>query len=110
MTPKKHPEIAGRGVEYGWGKSKYEFRHSNDYSPNSEAFEKRVRYSLLSVTLARARKYLRRANDYKRAYRELEAGGSAEEAAVYADIEKIKRECKTHRCTFDQDYAFIAHS
>ena len=110
MTPKKHPEIAGHGVEYGWGKAKYEFRHSNDYSPNSEAFEKFVRFSLLPVTLARARKYLRRVNDYKRAYRELEVGGSVEAAAVYADIQKIKRKCKTHRCTFDQDYAFIVKS
>ena len=43
--------------------------------------------------------------------RELEAGGSGEEATdVYADIEKSKEECNTHRCTADQYSAFIAHS
>jgi len=110
MTPKKHPEIAGCGVEYGWGKSKYVFRHNNDYNPRAEAFEARTRAALASVTLARSRKYLRRANDYKRAYREIALGGSAEAAAFYADIEKIKKTCKSHRCTFDQDLKFIVSS
>ena len=29
FTPKGHPEIAGCGIEYSWGKSKYEFRRAN---------------------------------------------------------------------------------
>ena len=27
LTPKQHPEIAGCGIEYCWGKAKYEFRN-----------------------------------------------------------------------------------
>jgi hypothetical protein len=30
QTPKGHPELAGRGIEYCWGKSKYEFRKHNN--------------------------------------------------------------------------------
>jgi hypothetical protein len=38
LTPKCHPEIAGRGVEYAWGYSKLRFRkHFNDAVP-SHAF------------------------------------------------------------------------
>ena len=109
MTPKMHPEIAGEGIEYCWGRSKYEFRHHNDYNPNAEAFERRVRIALLSCNLSLSRKFLRKANDYKRAYREL-GEGRTEAGAVYADIEKLRKECKTHRCTFDQDYKFIVEA
>jgi hypothetical protein len=109
-TPKGHPELAGCGVEYGWGKSKYTFRHINNYSSNKVAFMKIVRQSLASVTLERARRFLRRANDYKRAYRALAEGAGAEAVAAYADIEKLRKESKAHRCTFDQDYKFITLS
>jgi hypothetical protein len=30
LTPKCHPEIAGRGIEYGWGHSKLRFRRGID--------------------------------------------------------------------------------
>jgi hypothetical protein len=108
QTPKGHPELAGCGVEYGWGKSKMTFRHTNDYSSNKVAFEKCVRQSIASVTLERARRFLRKANDYKRAYRALAAGAGAGKVAEYADIEKMRKQSKAHRCTFDQDYKFIS--
>ena len=107
-TPKKHPEIAGRGVEYCWGKSKVHFRHNNNYSPNATNLEERVKESMNTagvLTLARVRKFQRKANDYKRAYLAL-AGDEATEIE-HKDIEAMKKKCKTHRCTLDQDYAFI---
>ena len=110
QTPKGHPELAGRGVEYCWGKSKYTFRHINKYSPNKEVFEKAVRKALQSVSLQSSRRFLRKANDYKRAYRTLMEGGGADEAAAYADVEKLRKESKAHRSTFDQDYKFIVHA
>ena len=55
----------------------------------------------------------RRCNDYKRTYMKLDAaasdGGESGELE-FANIEKIKKECKTHRCTLDQDYKFIKES
>ena len=66
--------------------------------------------ALKSVTLRRARGFLRKANDYKRAYRMLIEGAGVVAAALYADIEKMRALVKTHRCTFDQDYKFITRS
>ena len=60
------------------------------------------------LTLSRARAYARKANDYKRSYMALDGGAVGE--VEYADIEKMKKKCKTHRCTLDQDYKFIAES
>jgi len=37
-------------------------------------------------------------------------GGGADEAAAYADVEKLRKESKAHRSTFDQDYKFIVHA
>ena len=111
-TPKKHPEIAGRGIEYCWGKAKMTFRHNNNYSSNAKNLEGRVRDALDSstvLTLERARKFNRKATDYKRSYVVLDGGEGGGEVE-YADIEKMKKQCKAHRCTLDQDYALIQNS
>jgi glucan phosphorylase len=65
---------------------------------------------LASVTLKRSRAYLRKASDYKRAYRMLNEGHGVGTAAQYAEIEKMRALVKTHRCTFNQEYKFIAIS
>lgn len=31
MSPKYHPELAGVGIGYGWGKAKLEFRRRINY-------------------------------------------------------------------------------
>ena len=87
QTPKGHPEVAGEGVEYEWGKSKMDFRRTNNYDPNVQRFERRVRQSMCTVDIPKAqtwdkvadkiavlpkrrvRKYRRKANEYKKAYR-----------------------------------------
>jgi len=114
-SPAKHPELAGRGVEYSWGKAKFEFRHNNDYSPIKENLERRVYAALATITTSRSRNFLRKANDYKRAYRILAEQGEegAVAAAEFADIEKIRKQVREHRCTYDtydQDYKFIIMS
>jgi hypothetical protein len=98
----------GGNAHLGWGKSKVHFRHNNNYSPNATNLEERVKESMNTagvLTLARVRKFQRKANDYKRAYLAL-AGDEATEIE-HKDIEAMKKKCKTHRCTLDQDYAFI---
>ena len=86
---KGHPELAGRGIEYYWGKSKYEFRKHMNFVSGKENFEKRVVTALKSVTLRRSRAFLRKANDYKPAYRMPIDGFGVEAVAQYADIEKM---------------------
>ena len=49
LTPKGHPEIAGCGIEYCWGKAKYEFRnHYNKQQTAPGLMEKAVRASMAS--------------------------------------------------------------
>ena len=109
-TPKKHPEIAGRGIEYCWGKSKVHFRHSNNYSSNATNLEARVKESMNTadvLTLGRVRKFQRKSNDYKRAYLALSTSPEEATELEHKDIENMKKKCKTHRCTLDKDYSFI---
>ena len=115
-TPKKHPELAGMGIEYMWGKSKMTFRRDGSYSSNAESLERRVRAALdpnLVLPIKRVRAMQRRSNDYKRSYMLLGGGvgdGGGSKVVEYADIEKMKKNCKTHRCSLDQDYKFIKES
>jgi hypothetical protein len=93
-TPKGHPELAGRCVECCWGKNKYEFCKHRNFASSKENFEKRAMAALASVTLKRWRAYLRKADDYKRARRNLSDGSGVEAVAQYAGIEKNARSCK----------------
>jgi hypothetical protein len=63
QTPEGHPELAGRGVEYCWGKSKYEFRKHNNFVSSKENFEKRVMAALASVQYAEIEKNARSSKD-----------------------------------------------
>eukprot|EP00951_Prasinocladus_malaysianus_P004373 scaffold30728_cov33-Prasinocladus_malaysianus.AAC.1 len=99
MSPKGHPELAGMGIEYTWGKAKFYFRRNNDCSPKK--FQSLVLKSLSTEVLPveRVRKFARRARDYVRAY----ATGSKH----YGILEKVRKKFSTHRCAMDFDTCFI---
>ena len=80
MTPKGHPEIAGVGIEYSWGKAKQHYRRHNSLDP--KLFHNEVLQALSTevLTLERVRKFARRARNYTRAY----MGGNA----TFSDVEK----------------------
>ena len=69
LTPKCHPEIAGRGVEYCWGYSKIRFRGEFNNAVVSN-LKKNVIKSLDRevITLGRVRKFARKAREYKLTY------------------------------------------
>ena len=47
LSPKYHPEIAGVGIEYSWGKAKQEFRNRiNDCEPKNLAANTRAALSM----------------------------------------------------------------
>ena len=71
-SPKCHPELAGDGVEYDWGKSKHDFRANNDGS----ALHLRANIKASFAGLTRERRFLfsRKARSYKRAYLALARG------------------------------------
>ena len=64
------------------------------------------------LPIARSRKFQRKANDYKRAYRELHFGEGEVmgKALEYADIEKARRVAKDHRCALVSDRKFIMNA
>ena len=114
MTPKCHPEIAGRGIEYAWGYSKLRFRlHFN----NSEArnLERNVRQALSTDVLTKERtdKFVRKARDYKMTYHYLfKTADKVKKAAPnsHEKIEQITKLFKQHRSALDADYSFIRNS
>ena len=112
LTPKCHPEIAGRGVEYAWGYAKLRFRiEFND------AIAKHLKQNVLNslnqqvLTVNRIRKYARKAREYKLTYSLIfdindgETGSTSKD-----DIEHITKEFKAHRSAMDSDFKFITES
>jgi hypothetical protein len=66
-TPKAHPELAGRGIEYHWGCSKLVFQRLNDTDPKK--LEANIRKAICSegndspLNLGRARKFAKKARE-----------------------------------------------
>lgn len=112
LTPKCHPEIAGRGVEYAWGYGKLRFRRDfNDAIAKN--LNNNVRRSLAAdvLTINRLRKFARKTREYKLTYSLLfymEGGENA--TAGKDDIEHITKHFKAHRSALDADYGFIVNS
>ena len=76
LSPKGHPELAGVGIEYCWGKSKLHFRRNN--SIKSGSFSKRILDSICTknvLFLERIRKFARKSRSYRRAYANPETPG-----------------------------------
>jgi hypothetical protein len=108
MSPKGHPEIAGLGIEYSWGKSKMEYRRLNDCVPKH--MHANILESFEFLTLERVRKYARKTREYKRAYRIKHGQQScttAESLEGFAAVQKFVKHSASHRCTLDQDLTFL---
>lgn len=103
FTPKCHPEIAGCGIEYSWGYQKTIFRRDNDCVAKHLHANIVAAQAPANMTIERVRKFERKARDYRHAYK---LPGTEAHWAV----EKLRKVCKNHRCTMDQDSAFIRDS
>ena len=106
------PETAGGGIEYAWGKLKFEQRRQNDSAARLESgvkFVERVRVLCMDKTilpLSRVWKFARRARDYTRLY--LAVGQrSGRTTLTYAEIEKMRSLQKTHRNIMEIDRVFV---
>ena len=96
-SPRYHPELAGQGIEYCWGKAKYCFRnHANDLnskhllrnvlvSLGNKPFKKRGTDEIIGAPLPvdRVRRFARRARTYRTLF-ELYPTPEAASAAVKA--------------------------
>ena len=103
MSPKCHPEVAGCGVEYCWGKSKMHFRRHTDHVAKHLVANAKLSMCTTNVLFkARVRKFARKARSYRRAY---SAG-----IAGHAVVEKHCKQQKVHRSALDQDYAYLKNA
>ncbi len=111
LTPKCHPEIAGRGIEYAWGYSKLRFRnHFNDVKQKNLEANVRMALSRDVLTLQRMRKFARKAREYKLTYSFLATHETEDGEMSKALIDHITKMFKQHRSALDSDYAFIVHA
>jgi hypothetical protein len=111
LTPKCHPEIAGRGIEYAWGYSKLRFRNQfND--AKQKHLEENVRMALTTdvLTLQRIRKFARKAREYKLTYSFLSVNEEEVGEMSKSLLDHITRQFKQHRSALDSDYAFIRNA
>lgn len=125
-TPVCHPEIAGKGIEYAWGKAKYEFRNFINTKSNSvpvltrSVFRALGREDFLArdgqtrrdapLPLMRIRRFARKTRMYMRAYgmylsrQELLAAAKQDNETTFAMIEKQLKVYPQHRTTMDIDF------
>ena len=114
MCVKGHPELAGVGVEYAWGRSKQVYRrHTNDrvasnlHSNIIKSFSRQPLErgdgmpEIVPLSLAYVRKSARKTRSFRAGYRDGAAAGSG-----HADIEKHVKERKAHRNIIDSEYNF----
>ena len=112
LTPKCHPEIAGRGIEYSWGYSKLRFRFTFNNGVAKDIKEN-VQKSLARevITTNRVRKFSRKAREYKLTYSLLASLGNDNRAtALKSDIKHITKVFKAHRSAIDSNHGFIVNS
>ena len=104
MSPKCHPELAGVGVEYSWGKAKMYFRRHTDHVARNLHKNIEVAMSSDVLTLLRVRRYARKARSYRIAYTNHKCAMSR------AQIEQQVANRRSHRDALDIDWKFITES
>ena len=106
------PETAGGGIEYAWGKLKFEQRKENDGATKLESgvkFIERVRKlckNQVVLPISRLFKFQRRARDYTRLYLSLQSREDST-APSYFDIERMRKKQSTHRNIMEVDRNFV---
>ena len=108
LSPKYHPELAGVGIEYCWGQSKYRFRNTFNTGVAKELKEN-VKKTFApdqltpEVTLA----YARKTRNYRMTYKTIMTEKIGTSDINKGNIEKIRKNHKCHRNILDQDIGFI---
>ena len=100
MCVKCHPELAGVGIEYTWGKSKVHFRRNNDCIARHLYANVIASLTKANIPLSTIRKYARKTRSYLRAYMH-------PDVTPHAKVEALVEVFKAHRCALDFDFKFI---
>jgi hypothetical protein len=111
---KCHPEMAGQGIEYSWGKFKYEYRRRRSQEAGGAAnFQSRLEKCLSDEVLGITRiwKFARRARRYMNCYEKIgehrRACPDKPPEVTWDFIEKLQKDMKQHRCPMEQDGKWI---
>ena len=106
------PETAGGGIEYAWGKLKFEQRKQNDAAVKLEAGVKFIeRVKILCndksiLPMDRVWKFQRRARDYIRLYLQVNQR-QGRTALTFKEIETMRTIQKTHRNIMEIDRKYV---
>ena len=114
-SPKCHPEIAGAGIEYSWGKSKMFYARNNHHTKTVKMneFKDRVLAALSKevLTMERIWAYERRTRDYCRLYSEVDEKVAQKiikrEDIDYTMLEKQRKIFRSHRNIKEIERKFI---
>ena len=111
ITPKYHCELAGEGIEYGWGLFK-KYYHQTPMPPKrgKVCFWSCIENCLKMVTVDHSRRFSARAHCYMLTYSLLNTLESLEGHGLsYHEIEQyVDKKMKVHHNTTNQECAFIA--
>ena len=113
-SPKCHCELAGDGIEYGWGCGKNYYRGLPlSEKRGKETFKASVAKSISRdiLTTERCRKFARRARQYICAYKGMQDGNQARtdlaiDPEMLQKVEQMIKLFKVHRCAMDFDGKF----
>ncbi len=111
ISPKYHCELAGEGIEYGWGLFKKYYRRTEHADKKGrQKFTSCVKKCLEKVTVEHIRWFSSRARHYMLTYSLLDSPESLEGHGLsYRKIEQyVNKKMKVHRSTADQESAYIA--
>jgi hypothetical protein len=112
LTPKCHPEIAGRGTEHAWGCSKLHCRRNINDAATAH-LDANIKKALTRelLTTNRFRKHARKARDYELTRECIVDVTKAQDASAGKfRIEHITKLVKNHRSALDSDHGFIVNS
>jgi hypothetical protein len=113
-SPKYHCEVAGDGIENGWGHAKKTYRRvPMKQKKTKEAFWKCAKDSLRNVSATTMRKFSAKARRYMLTYHLFDNAGEYADfettGLAYKEIEKhVDTIMKVHRCSLDNDAGYIS--
>ena len=125
ISVKCHPEMAGVGIEYCWGKLKYEHKNSQKEKRKAGAEFKDSITKLLRdrsiLSMSRIWKFSRRTREYMLLYvctymqydehLQSDGQGAAQRHNIahisHTELENMKRKCKTHTNIMELEKAYI---
>ena len=100
MSPKGHPELAGKGIEFSWGVSKKHFRKINNCK--GKDLHENILTSFSVPDLPRARRNASRTRRH-RAARDVTGKTEEQLATSFELVEKFCKDHECHRNMLDQD-------